>query len=102
MDDHRAGDGSAFDRRQFQLPAQVPPHLLHDPAFLTAARERDFTTLFARAHDHGVSYYRISEASGIKPGRISLIARGEGTVTALDTIVRVGDALRIPGAHLRV
>ncbi|MET7695136.1 helix-turn-helix transcriptional regulator [Streptomyces sp. NPDC005483] len=81
-------------------PAQVPPRLLHDPAFLTAARKRDFATLFAMAHRHGVSYYRISEASGIKPDRISRIAQGQGTVTALDTIIRVADALRIPGAQL--
>ncbi|MCX4411612.1 helix-turn-helix transcriptional regulator [Streptomyces sp. NBC_01764] len=80
--------------------AQVPPHLLHDPKFVQAARDHDFPTLFAMAHGHGVSYYRLSEACGIKPDRVSLIARGKATVTALDTIVRVADALRIPGAHL--
>ncbi|QDN84418.1 helix-turn-helix transcriptional regulator [Streptomyces sp. RLB3-6] len=81
-------------------PAQVPPRLLHDPAFVQATRDRDFTALFAMAHSNGVSYYRISEASGIKPQRVSMIARGEATVTTLDTIERVADALRIPGALL--
>ncbi|TLS45011.1 hypothetical protein FE633_17500 [Streptomyces montanus] len=81
-------------------PAQVPPHLLHDPKFVQAARDHDFTTLFAMAHSHGVSYYRIGEAAGIKADRVSLIARGKASLTALDTIVRVADALRIPGAHL--
>ncbi|MGW3957096.1 helix-turn-helix domain-containing protein [Streptomyces sp. NPDC004752] len=81
-------------------PAQVPPHLLRDLRFVQAAHTHDFPALFALAHSHGVSYYRIGEACGIKPERVSLIARGKATVTALDTIVRVADALRIPGALL--
>ncbi|WP_308114134.1 hypothetical protein [Streptomyces brasiliscabiei] len=81
-------------------PAQVPPHLLIDPQFVQAAREHDFPMLFALAHSHGVSYYRIGVACGIKPERVSLIARGKAAITTLDTIVRVADALRIPGALL--
>ncbi|MEV6781209.1 helix-turn-helix transcriptional regulator [Streptomyces sp. NPDC051098] len=52
------------------------------------------------ARENGITFYRISEACGIKADRISKIARGEATVTALDTIERIADALRIPGALL--
>ncbi|MFD6175051.1 hypothetical protein [Streptomyces coeruleorubidus] len=34
-------------------PAQVPRHLLADPEFVRALHERDFTTVFATAHDAG-------------------------------------------------
>ncbi|MEU6495713.1 hypothetical protein [Streptomyces sp. NPDC046984] len=78
--------------------AQVPRHLLHDPAFVGALSARDFATVFAMAHEAGVSFYRIGEACGMKDERVSRIARGQGTVTALDTIERVADGLRIPGA----
>ncbi|MBD0844227.1 helix-turn-helix transcriptional regulator [Streptomyces sp. TRM68416] len=81
-------------------PAQVPDHLLRDPVFAQALRERDFTAVFAMAHRAGVSYYRIGEACGMKPERVSKVARGEASVTALDTIERVADALRVPGALL--
>ncbi|MGA4867184.1 helix-turn-helix domain-containing protein [Streptomyces lavendulocolor] len=81
-------------------PARIPRHLLTDPAFLHATRSRDFPAIFALAHRHGISFNRIGEATGIKAERVSRIARGEGTVTALDTVERIADALRIPGALL--
>ncbi len=37
-------------------PAQVPHRLLTDPAFVRAPCERDFTTVFAMAHDVGISF----------------------------------------------
>ncbi|MFD0372875.1 helix-turn-helix domain-containing protein [Streptomyces sp. NPDC127114] len=61
---------------------------------------RDFTTVFTLAHDHGLSWYKVGEACGMKPERVSKVARGEATVTAMDTIERVADGLRIPGALL--
>ncbi|WP_328335851.1 MULTISPECIES: hypothetical protein [unclassified Streptomyces] len=81
-------------------PAQIPRRVLDDPKFVQAAQSRDFTTVFAMAHANGISFYRIGESCGMKADRISKVARGEATVTALDTIERVADALRIPGALL--
>ncbi|MFJ8769611.1 hypothetical protein [Streptomyces clavifer] len=74
--------------------------MLEDPSFRHAVRRRDFTTVFAMAHGHGISFNRIGEACGMKAERASKIARGEATVTALDTVERVADGLRIPGALL--
>ncbi len=81
-------------------PAQVPHRLLTDPAFVRALRERDFTTVFARTHDVGISFNRIAEACALKAERVSQIARGTTAVTALTTVERIADGLRIPGALL--
>jgi hypothetical protein len=63
-------------------------------------RERDFTTVFAMAHDAGISFNRIAEACAPKAERVSQIARGTAAVTALATVERVSGGLRIPGAFL--
>ncbi|KUM90260.1 hypothetical protein AQI88_38830 [Streptomyces cellostaticus] len=81
-------------------PAQVPRRLLADPAFVRALRERDFTTVFAMAHDVGISFNRIAEACALKAERVSQIARGTTAVTALTTVERIAGGLRIPGALL--
>ncbi|MFE3151219.1 MULTISPECIES: hypothetical protein [unclassified Streptomyces] len=57
-------------------------------------------TVFAVAHMNGASFNRIGEACGMKAERASKVARGEATVTALDTVERIADGLRIPGALL--
>src|SRR5689334_18293354 len=81
-------------------PAQMPRRLLAAPAFVRALRERDFTVVFAMAHDAGISYNRIAEACTLKPERVSQIARGTAAVTALATVERIAGGLRIPGALL--
>ncbi|MDX3587622.1 hypothetical protein [Streptomyces europaeiscabiei] len=83
-------------------PAQVPRRLLADPAFVRALYERDFTTVFAMAHDAGISFNRIAEACALKSDRVSQIARGAAAVTALATVERIAGGLRIPGALLRL
>lgn len=83
-------------------PAQVPRRLLADPAFVRALHERDFTTVFAMAHDAGISFNRIAEACALKSDRVSQIARGTAAVTALATVERIAGGLRIPGALLRL
>lgn len=62
--------------------------------------ERDFTIVFAMAHDAGISYNRIAEACVLKSERVSQIARGTAAVTALATVERISGGLRIPGAFL--
>ncbi|MBC9730559.1 hypothetical protein [Streptomyces sp. TRM68367] len=81
-------------------PAQAPRSLLTDPVFVRALRERDFTTVFAMAHDAGISFNRIAEACALKSDRVSQIARGTASVTALATVERIAGGLRIPGALL--
>ncbi|MEU0221632.1 hypothetical protein ABZ281_44395 [Streptomyces sp. NPDC006265] len=78
----------------------MPRHLLADPAFVRALYERDFTVVFATAHDVGISFNRIAEACALKAERVSQIARGAASVTALATVERIADGLRIPGALL--
>ncbi|MER5924963.1 hypothetical protein [Streptomyces mirabilis] len=74
--------------------------LLTDPAFVRALHERNFTTVFAMAHDAGISFNRIAEACALKAERVSQIARGTTSVTALTTVERIAGGLRIPGALL--
>ncbi|MFD4956273.1 hypothetical protein [Streptomyces sp. NPDC058451] len=81
-------------------PAQVPRRLLTDPAFVRALRDRDFTTVFAVTHGVGISFNRIAEACTLKAERVSQIARGTTSVTALTTVERIAGGLRIPGALL--
>ncbi|MDX3131403.1 hypothetical protein PV367_16830 [Streptomyces europaeiscabiei] len=67
---------------------------------MRALRERDFSTVFAMAHDAGISFNRIAEACALKAERVSQIARGTAAVTALATVERIAGGLRIPGALL--
>ena len=52
------------------------------------------------AHDAGISFNRIAEASALKSERVSQIARGTAAVTALATVETIAGGLRIPGALL--
>ncbi|MEW2130381.1 hypothetical protein [Streptomyces sp. NPDC005435] len=81
-------------------PAPVPPRLLADPGFVQAARERDFAALFALVREAGISANRIGGAVGMKPERVSKVSKNEAGVTAMDTIERIADGLRIPGTLL--
>ncbi|WP_243706074.1 helix-turn-helix transcriptional regulator [Micromonospora sp. KC721] len=65
-----------------------------------ALRTRTFSTVFAAAKAAGLSYNAIAAATGLKAERISLVARGEARITGIDTIERIADGLRIPGAML--
>ncbi|MFV2124720.1 helix-turn-helix domain-containing protein [Micromonospora sp. LOL_013] len=65
-----------------------------------ALATRTFSTVFGAAKAAGLSFNAIAAATGLKAERVSLIARGEGRVTGIDTIERIADGLRIPGAML--
>ncbi|MFI6346002.1 hypothetical protein [Streptomyces sp. NPDC050560] len=81
-------------------PARLPRHLLAQPTFRQALRERDFALVFTMAHAAGLSFNRLGEGCGIKSERVSKVARGTAAVTALDTVERIADGLRIPGSLL--
>ncbi|MGP4089361.1 XRE family transcriptional regulator [Streptomyces sp. KR55] len=63
-----------------------------------ALASHDFGTVFflARA-EVGISYSAIASECDIKPERVGTLAKGRGRVTTFDKIVRIADALRIPG-----
>ncbi|MFH8701973.1 helix-turn-helix domain-containing protein [Streptomyces chartreusis] len=74
--------------------------MLERPDVRSALAAHDFGTVFhvARA-EAGISYSQIAAECGIKPERVGTLARGDGKVTSFEKIVRIADALRIPG-HL--
>lgn len=77
-----------------------PRWLLHDPVVVQALRTRNFGAVFAIGKAANLSFNAIAAATGLKAERISLVARGEARITALDTIERIADGLRLPGALL--
>ncbi|MFE1294031.1 MULTISPECIES: XRE family transcriptional regulator [unclassified Streptomyces] len=76
----------------------LPRELLDRPDLKAALAHHDFGTVFflARA-EAGISYSKIASECDIKPERIGTLAKGHGSVTTFDKIVRIVDALRIPG-----
>ncbi|MET8826510.1 XRE family transcriptional regulator [Streptomyces sp. NPDC004610] len=65
----------------------------------SAIQAHDFGTVFRLARAAGISYSKIAAECDMKPERVGLLARGQGTVTTFEKIARIADALRIPG-HL--
>ncbi|WP_370422243.1 helix-turn-helix domain-containing protein [Streptomyces sp. QH1-20] len=78
----------------------VPVALLADRRMLEALARRDVGAVFAAANASGLSFNKIAEACGMKPERVSRLARGDGEVTSLPVIERIADGLRIPGRLL--
>jgi tetratricopeptide (TPR) repeat protein len=78
----------------------LPRRLLADPTVVHALATRTFRTVFAAAKAAGVSFNAIAAATGMKPERVSLVARGAAAITGIDTIERIADGLRIPGEML--
>jgi transcriptional regulator with XRE-family HTH domain len=79
---------------------ELPRHLLTDPDIVQALAARAFTTVFRAAKVAGLSYNAIAAATGLKAERISLVARGEASMTAIETVERIADGLHIPGGML--
>jgi len=79
-------------------PTALPRTLLERPDMRAALAAHDFGTVFflARA-EAGISYSAIAAACGIKPERVGTLAKGHGSITTFEKIVRIADAFRIPG-----
>ncbi|NUS03565.1 MAG: helix-turn-helix transcriptional regulator [Nonomuraea sp.] len=79
-------------------PTALPHELLERPDVRSALAAHDFGTVFhvARA-EAGISYSMIAAECGIKPERVGTLAKGQGKVTSFEKIVRIADALRVPG-----
>ncbi|WP_329492547.1 hypothetical protein OG618_37795 (plasmid) [Kitasatospora sp. NBC_01246] len=84
----------------YPTPAALPSGLVTAPHLAAALAARDFAAVFTAARAAGISFNRIAEACGMKPERVSLVARGEARVTALESVERIADGLRIPGVLL--
>ncbi|MCX3062228.1 helix-turn-helix domain-containing protein [Streptomyces beihaiensis] len=82
----------------YEPPTVLPPELLKRPDLVAALAEHDFGTVFVLARaEAGISYSAIAAECGIKPERVGTLARGRGRITSFEKIVRIADALRIPG-----
>ncbi|MFE2911442.1 hypothetical protein [Kitasatospora indigofera] len=84
----------------YPTPSRLPSALLRDPQIRAALAVRDFGPVFLAARGAGLSFNRLAEACGMKAERVSLVARGEARVTALESVERIADGLKIPGALL--
>ncbi|GHH80469.1 hypothetical protein GCM10018781_60930 [Kitasatospora indigofera] len=78
----------------------LPTGLLDDPVVVKALRTRNFTVVFTALKAAGPSYHQIAEACAMKSERVSLVARGEATVTSFEAVERIADGLGIPGGFL--
>lgn len=84
----------------YNPPTALPSEILDRPDVRTAIAAHDFGSVFRLARSEaGISYSKIAAECDIKPERVGSLARGEGSVTTFDKIVKIADALRIPG-HL--
>lgn len=84
----------------YEPPTALPRNLLDDVELLAALETHDFGTVFRLARIRaGISYSKIAAECDIKPERVGTLARGQGRVSSYEKIVRIADALRIPG-HL--
>ncbi|MEU5633519.1 twin-arginine translocation signal domain-containing protein [Streptomyces rishiriensis] len=76
----------------------LPRRLLERPDVRAALAAHDFGTVFHVARtEAGISYSMIAAECGIKPERVGTLAKGHGRVTTFEKVVRIADALRIPG-----
>lgn len=85
----------------YEPPTALPRALLESPDMKAALVAHDFGTVFRLARSEaGISYSKIAAECDIKPERVGTLARGHGSVTTFEKIVRIADALRIPGRLL--
>src|SRR5947207_14836643 len=98
---HRPACPSSGGYVERSIPARVlPRRLLHDPVVVQALATRTFSVVFTAAKSAGRSFNANATATGMKPERVSLVARGAAAITAMDTIERIADGLHIPGEML--
>ncbi len=85
-------------------PYTVSPRLLDRDDMRAALDARDFGTIFRLLKKYdGASQDRIaSPIDGLTQSRVSRIMRGQERIVSIDLIERIADALRIPGAALRL
>ncbi|MFC8826370.1 XRE family transcriptional regulator [Streptomyces sp. NPDC057137] len=85
----------------YEPPTALPRALLESRDMQTALVAHDFGAVFQLARSRaGISYSKIAAECDTKPERVGTLARGHGSVTTFEKIVRIADALRIPGRML--
>ncbi|MFZ3595833.1 XRE family transcriptional regulator [Streptomyces sp. BH104] len=85
----------------YEPPTALPRDLLDRAEMKAALAAHDFGTVFRLARSEArISYSKIAAECDIKPDRVGLLARGQGSVTTFEKVARIADALRIPGALL--
>ncbi|MBG0855024.1 XRE family transcriptional regulator [Streptomyces spinoverrucosus] len=84
----------------YEPPTALPRALLDREDMKAAIAAHDFGKVFRLARSEAlISYSKIAAECDMKPERVGLLARGQGSVTTFEKIARIADALRIPG-HL--
>ncbi|WP_217231229.1 helix-turn-helix domain-containing protein [Streptomyces anulatus] len=83
----------------YEPPTALPRGLLDgDDDVRQALAVHDFGTVFRLARERaGVSYAKIAAECGISRERVGTLARGHGRITTFEKVVRISDALRVPG-----
>ncbi|MFG2941072.1 XRE family transcriptional regulator [Streptomyces sp. NPDC048282] len=85
----------------YEPPTALPRKLLERADMSAAIQGHDFGTVFRLARfEAQISYSKIAAECDMKPERVGLLARGQGSVTTFEKIARIADALRIPGRML--
>ncbi|MGD3112209.1 XRE family transcriptional regulator [Streptomyces sp. YGL11-2] len=81
-------------------PTALPPDVLNRADMRAAIAAHDFGSVFFLARKWGkISYSKIAAECDMKPERVGLLARGQGSVSTYEKTATIADALRIPG-HL--
>ncbi|MBB2914817.1 transcriptional regulator with XRE-family HTH domain [Streptosporangium becharense] len=86
---------SAFD------PIRIPEQVWDREENRAILKSRNISELFKIAAKYGASQTRLSTATGITQGRISLIIRGQRQVTDLEVFERIAAGLGLPD-HARM
>ncbi|MEU0588260.1 XRE family transcriptional regulator [Streptomyces sp. NPDC006132] len=82
----------------YEPPTALPRVLLQRADMRAALAAHDFGTVFRLARSEArISYSKIAAECDMKPERVGLLARGQGSVTTYEKIARISDALRVPG-----
>ena len=82
----------------YEPPTALPSTLLQRADMRAALAAHDFGTVFRLARTEArISYSKIAAECDMKPDRVGLLARGQGSVTTYEKIATIADALRIPG-----
>ncbi|WP_328868729.1 XRE family transcriptional regulator [Streptomyces sp. NBC_00287] len=85
----------------YEPPTALPRRLLDHAEMRAALAAHDFGTVFRLARAEAqISYSKIAAECDMKPERVGLLARGQGSVATFEKIARIAVALRIPGHML--
>lgn len=85
------------------MASPLPAKLLSSQELQAACAEHNFAEVFRLLNRRaGLSQAAIAAASGLSSSRVSDVMRGRRGLRSVETIARISDAFRIPGAMLGI